>query len=97
MHCGGMPVLFQPGSERENADRHHAIRQHREIGLAGNEIESCRVNQGYAHRLFREVISRLIMRTTGTFIFCAEDELVRYHVCLLPAAQGCILLQTIRL
>lgn len=40
---------FQPGSELHDADRRHAVGQHREIGLAGDEIEARRVNQGDAH------------------------------------------------
>jgi hypothetical protein len=35
-----MTELFQPRRQLHDADRRHAIGQHRKIGLTGNEIET---------------------------------------------------------
>jgi hypothetical protein len=42
-------VFFQPGCQRQNSDGRHSIRQHREVGLPGDEIESGGMDEGDAH------------------------------------------------
>lgn len=46
----GVAVLFEPGGQGENAGRHHAVGERRKVGLAGDEIESRRMDQGYRMR-----------------------------------------------
>ena len=42
-------VLVQPGSKREYADGRHAVRQHRKIRLAGDEVEAGGMNENDSH------------------------------------------------
>ena len=46
-------MLVQPGSQRKNSNRRHAIGQHREVRLAGYEIETRGMHQGDTHQVGR--------------------------------------------
>jgi hypothetical protein len=47
-----MAVFFQPGGEGENPNGRHAVGQDGKVGLARDEVESGRVDEGDAHAVF---------------------------------------------
>ena len=49
VYGAGLPMPFQPGRQLQDAQRRHAVRQQREIRLAGNKIESGRMNERDSH------------------------------------------------
>ena len=86
MHRRRVAVLLQPGCKLQNANRRHAVGQHREVGLTGNEVEAGGMNEGDAHG---DCCSRQSGRQKPVLHFrCPKCHAQTFAPGALPAEQG---------
>ncbi len=77
MHKGFVTVFIQPGRKGKDADWRHAVGQHRKVGLAGNEVEAGRMDEGDSHGLRKKWKQPQYVRTVSAISIRAIGSEIR--------------------